>query len=190
VTISATHFALGRGSIPLTLLVLAEFVALVLLPFGLFNVFQWDIPLLDALFRRRHTALLLRTLALSVEAGLPIQNGIAVESEEYPSGWVRRRLRRANVDVAHGRDWVEALRDQGLINPTDAAVLASAQRAGNLTWALRETSASAERRLGYRVQLWSQTLFPIAVLMMGLLVFVFAVAYFFPIVRLIKVLSG
>jgi protein transport protein HofC len=189
-TIQASHWVIGRGGIPTVLLGTLELAALAILPFGLFNVFEWDIPLIDSLFRRRHTALLLRTLALTVEGNQPITHGIAALADDYPSGWVRRRLRKANLDVERGRDWVEALRVQGLINPADAAVLASAQRVGNLPWALRETSKAAERRLGYRLQFWSQTLFPIAVLGVGLVVFVFAVAYFFPIVRLIEVLAG
>jgi protein transport protein HofC len=189
-TIHVGHWLVGRGLIPVVLLAVGEVLALVLLLFGLFNVFQWDIPLVDALFRRRHASLLLRALALTIEGGHPVTLGVGVEAEEYPSGWVRRRLRKVRLDVEHGGDWVESLRDHGLISRSDAAVLAAAQRAGNLTWALRETSNSAERRFGYRVQLWTQTLFPVVVLSIGFLVMVYAVAYFFPIVRLIERLAG
>ena len=103
--------------------------------------------------------------------------------------WVRRRLRKVLREVREGADWVASLRGQGLINQADAAVLSSAQRVGNLPWALRETSSSAERRLSYRLQFWLQILFPVVVMAMGTMVFFYAVAYFMPLVRLIEALA-
>jgi len=57
-------------------------------------------------------------------------------------------------------------------------------------WALRETASASERRIGYRLQFWLQTLFPVLVIAMGGFVLVFCVAYFSPIVILIERLSG
>lgn len=187
-TIQVSHWLIDVGW-PLLVLVLLELLAMGLLPIGLLNIFQWDIPLIDALFRRRHTALLLKALALSVEGNRPLTTGLEVMASEYPSGWVRRRLRKVVRQVREGADWVASLRGQGLINQADAAVLSSAQRVGNLAWALRETSSSAERRLSYRLQFWLQILFPVVVMAMGTLVFFYAVAYFMPLVRLIEALA-
>jgi protein transport protein HofC len=163
---------------------------LIALPLGVLNLFRWDVPLFDRLYRRRHSALLLRSLALTVKGGKPIATGIARLGEEYPSSWVRDRLREVNLDVQQGGDWVESLRGHGLISRAEGAVLASSQRVGNLEWALEEMAASAERRLGYRLQFWLNLLFPVAILTLGLLVFVVAVAFFAPLVSLISRLSG
>ena len=100
------------------------------------------------------------------------------------------RLVRVKRDVEHGSDWVESLSDHGLIRPLDEAVLKSAERVGNLPWALEEMAASNDRRLGYRLQLVLQMLFPLTIIGIGALVFIFAVAYFSPLVKLIKVLAG
>ena len=82
------------------------------------------------------------------------------------------------------RQLVEAWRRRN-----DAAVLASAQRVGNLDWALRELAESSDRRLGYRLQFWLQLIFPLIVLAVGALVFLLAVAYFLPLVTLITKLA-
>jgi protein transport protein HofC len=169
---------------------LFEVAALCLLPLALFNVFQWDLPLFDALFRRRHTALLLRSLALAVEGGRPVGPTLEALATDYPSSWVRRRLRSAAVDTQLGSDWLNSLERRGLLGPSDAAVLASAERAGNLVWALREMAGSNERRLGYRVRVASQIIFPLVVAALGGLVFFMAVAYFSPLVVLIERLAG
>jgi protein transport protein HofC len=90
------------------------------------------------------------------------------------------------LDLTQGKDWCVSLYEQGLLRPADAAVLESARRVGNLSWALRETAENGERRLAYRLQTWVQALFPLFVLLIGALVFVVAVGYFSPLVILIE----
>lgn len=189
-TIQASSWASGPIGLLLVPLVLGELLALLLLLFGAFDFFQWEVPLIDGLFRRRHSALLLRSLALTIEGQRPIGKALDALSEEYPSAWARKRLRKAAFKVSKGGDWALALYEQGLIRRSDAALLLSAQRVGNLPWALREAAAATERRLGHRLRVLSEVLFPVAIVLMGLLVFVFAVAYFYPLVILIERLAG
>jgi type II secretory pathway component PulF len=188
-TANVTHF-FARYFPVLLLVLLLETLFLACLPLALFGLLRWELPFFSALFRRRHATLILRALALTAEGRKPILAGIATLSQAYPARWVRRRLVEVRRDVERGGDWVESLGDHGLIRPSDEAVLTSAQRAGNLGWALAELAEANERRLGYRLQLWLQLLFPALVFALGLLVFVMAVAYFSPIVKLIEVLSG
>ena len=91
--------------------------------------------------------------------------------------------------MSAGGDWCESLKDTGLIARADAAVLAAAQRAGNLEWALEEMAGSALRRQAQRVQVLTQLLFPIALLLVGACAFVFACGLFVPLIRLIEGLA-
>jgi type II secretory pathway component PulF len=68
-------------------------------------------------------------------------------------------------------------------------VLEAAERAGNLSWALRELAEGSERRLGYRMQALAQVLFPLIVILIGGIVFLLAVAYFSPLIRLVEELA-
>lgn len=176
---------------PLTLLlILLETILFSLVPISLFGFFSHGIPFIDSLFRRRHSSLVLRALALTTEGQRPVSDGLKVLATSYPSGWIRRRLKEVVRDTDRGADWVESLGAHSLISVADEAVLRSAQRAGNLPWALREIADTNEKRLGYRMQLWLQMFFPVMIAALGLLVFVMAVAYFSPIARLIEVLAG
>ena len=111
-------------------------------------------------------------------------------ANHYPTGWVRRRLRRVCLEVKEGADWIEALERQWLIRSSEAEVLSSAAAVGNLAWALHELAESAERRLATRIQAAVQTLFPLLVVFLGAMVFVLGVAYFSPLVVLISKLAG
>jgi type II secretory pathway component PulF len=76
-----------------------------------------------------------------------------------------------------------------VIRPADADVLTSAAQVGNLDWALLELAETAERRLAIRVQMLTQTLFPLVVLVLGMAVFIMGMAYFVPLVALITELT-
>jgi MSHA biogenesis protein MshG len=147
------------------------------------------VPVFDRLLGRRHTALVLRSLSLIVEGGKPISRGLGVLADHYPAFWFRRKLRGADAYVRGGVDWIEALRLHGVIRGADAAVLASAETVGNLAWALEELAETAERRLAARIRMVVQTLFPILVVILGMVVFIIATAYFMPLVNLIQNLA-
>jgi protein transport protein HofC len=124
-----------------------------------------------------------------VHATKPIEFGLTLLGDHYPTRWVRRRLIAARTDVRQGADWIESLGHYHLIRAADGEVLRSAAAVGNLGWALDELAESAERRLAIKFQMVIQTLFPLVVLMLGLVVFVTAVGYFAPLVTLISEIS-
>ena len=168
------------------LLLLVEAAAMLALLASFTRWSRLRVPLIDRFLVRKHTALVLRSLAWVVEAGYPITRGLELLMGWYPSKWVRKRLGRVIQDVNHGSDWVDSLAHHGLLRKVDVSVLESARRAGNLPWALRETALSGERRLAYRLQLVLQLLTPMVLFAIGALVALLAVAYFAPLIQIIE----
>lgn len=190
-TLRASHLLSGYALLTFPLIFLVQVGLPLALLAGLFgrSAAWWDVPGVNLVFRRRHSALVMRALSLAVAGRRPIPAVIDRLAVEYPSGWARRRLYHAGQDVQLGGDWADSLAEHGLIRPADAAVFHAAQRVGNLEWALHEAADSADRRLGYRLQFWLQMMFPVLLIGMGGLVALFAVAYFLPLVRLIETLA-
>jgi protein transport protein HofC len=186
--IHASQF-LARFAFPALLLPVFELALLIFLPFSFLGIGSYSVPLFDRLLGRRHTALMLRSLSLMVEAGKPVSLALQILASHYPAFWVRRRLAHVESDVRHGIEWIQALWRQRLIGHADADVLAAAEAVGNLPWALSELAATIERRMAIRFQLAIQTMFPLVVLMLGLVTFILVAAYFLPLVNMIKSLS-
>lgn len=187
-TIQFSHLIVR--SWPMTLLIyLAQLGLVVILPFTFGGWMNYRVPIVDRLLGRRHAALVLRALSVVIEAGRPIGLGLDILAEEYPAGWVRRRLARAAADVRGGADWIGALLRRGVIRKADAELLASAASVGNLPWACRELADTAERRQQLRIQVLIQALFPLAVLAIGLAVAILCLGYFAPIITLIQSLT-
>ena len=111
--------------------------------------------------------LILRSLAVVVAAGRPDAARV-----RDPCSLVSDRLgpqeagSQSSLDASQGIEWTEALYANGLLSASEVGVLASAQRAGNLAWAIRELAETGERRWAYRLQAWAQILFVVVMLVL------------------------
>jgi len=145
-------------------------------------------PLTDRLFFTKHRALILRLFAVAAERGQPFTELVKQLTEgrpNYPSRFARGRLRKVLAALSSGRDWKAALLHGGLVVEADFPMLETAQQAGNLPWVLRLLADQKVRRMVFRWSAFEQIAFPLAVLMLGLVVMFICVGLFIPLVELI-----
>jgi protein transport protein HofC len=188
VCIEITHIFIKYFFLTIPLFLL-QLVLLMLASVSVLGVLPWDLPLIDRLFIRRHSATILRCIARVVEGNRPLAQGFATLARSYPAPWIRKRLEEVARDVESGDDWCEALARSRLIRPAEAVLLESARRVGNLPWALREAAETSERRLAYRYQVLAQWLLPLLLLAIAAVVFFVAVSYFSPLIMLTQRLT-
>lgn len=157
------------------LLVVFAFTALVTIYIG------WmprDALFLGVFTRRYDSAIVLAGLRHGVQLGRPLDQTLLMLSEVYPMKSIRRRLVKAQKEVVSGSNWTKALCQTGLLRKADAALLESAERVGNLSWALHAVSESLLRRSLQSAQRISQVIWPIAVILLGSLVFLISLSVF------------
>jgi len=186
--IMASHWV-GNRSYLLGLAGILEMVGMFYFPFSFFGMPDRGITPIDQIFVRRHSVLILRALAWVLDSGKPLPAGIQALVNWYPVDWVNERLRRVQLDVQHGIDWIASLKSHGLIRSVDVTILESARRVGNLPWALRTVADMGERRFLYRVQLFLQVTYPLLLTLLGLLIGLICVAFFAPLVQVIERLA-
>ena len=148
-----------------------------------------DVPLLCRITAPLESANVLRWTSLAVEREQSLAHFLELLARKYRGRLIRKRLRRASAEIAAGREWTESLRAHRIIQRKDAMLLAAAERARNLPWALREAASSAERAFFYRAHALMQILFPVCVIMLGIAVAVLAAACLLPLVQLIQGLA-
>jgi len=187
-TIGTAHFVAQFGFIfiPILFVVILWFFALC---FQYMAGVRWNLPLINRLARRLDTAVILEALALAAKRNVGFEAEIETLARWYPVRAIRSRLGGVLADMRSGVDWSRSLALRGLIKPAELAVFEAAGRAGNLAWALREMAESNRRRLNYRLHNVVQLLFPVAILVFGVMVAVFVVSYFMPLISLISALS-
>jgi general secretion pathway protein F len=161
----------------------------------LFTWLQWRgtltprFPGLKRMIRWIELAPVLRILALVTRRQQPIPQALETIAMWHPNRWIRYRMRGAVRDLALGITWQESLRRRRLLGEADLAVLAAAERNGNLPWALEQMGDSFSRRAEFRLKAWGEFAMPLVVAAFGLMVALFVVAYFIPLVYLINNLT-
>ncbi len=168
-----------------------------LVPFGLLLVgisyycrwSRYELPFLNRLWRRCDSALLMRTLSLTVGEQRGLGSAVAMLARQYPLPSVGKRLEKATKEIESGVHWCDALRSVGLMNGAEAALLKTAENVGNLEWALGEMSDSVLRRFSFRARATLNVAFPFVLLACGFVVFIFVVGMFLPLISIIQGLS-
>jgi type II secretory pathway component PulF len=161
--------------------------ALLIALFGrLFGFWRRGIPILRGLITRSDTLLIVRSLAIVAAANRPLSDAIDVLSRSFPKRSVRRRLESALERIEAGGDWLDALLSKSLITRDDHRLLDSARRAGNLEWALKELADQGRRRLERRNRSIAAVVNVFAIMTAGGIIFMLALAYYYPLVVLIQ----
>lgn len=131
----------------------------------------------------------LRGLALTTESRLPLEEALAPFIRWQLQAPLHSRLVRVQEAIREGRDCWEELAGEKLLTPREAALLQSAQRAGNLPWALNAVGRRFEESWQFRFLFWLEFVRPVMLISLGVFVAVFDLAFFLPLVKLINDLS-
>jgi len=149
---------------------------------------QLDVAPRNLWIIRRLTALrdsigVLRVIAATVRDEGPILVSLTKMSQSFPNRLLRKRVARAMTDVEKGNHWCDALASSKLINRSDHGLIMAAERAGNLSWALDAMCDRKLRRLGIRLRLWFNILFPLSLLLLGAAVLLILAGFYLPLMN-------
>ena len=147
------------------------------------------LPGLKRVTRWIELAPLLRIFSLVTRTGQPLSATLESMARLHPHGWIRRQMRTALGDIERGFSWQASLKHRGLISDGELAMLAAAERNGNLPWALSELGDSLQRRAEFRLRVFGEFAFPFLLMIVGLLVAFIVFSFFLPLVQLIISLS-
>jgi protein transport protein HofC len=132
---------------------------------------------------------ILRNLSEAVANQTPLSTVLPILTGYHHRPHVRERLTRVELAVEGGSSAWQALLQEGIIRRREAAVLESAQRVGNLPWALSMVADRIDTRHQYLVQWWFEVLRPWLVIAIGLVVAFICIGMFMPLIKLINDLS-
>lgn len=177
------YFGDHAGLIALWMVVVIVGGTIVLVRRGGWSGIDWGF--LSLLYPRLETPGVLRNLAQAVSVRRPLSTALAGLELHHRRRHVRNRIRRVRDEVVQGRDCFGPLCRCGLISAAEAAAFASAERAGNLEWALQGIADNIESRQRARSQVLVETVQPVIVIGLGLVVLCVCIAIFVPLIHMI-----
>ncbi|MCA9020583.1 MAG: type II secretion system F family protein [Planctomycetaceae bacterium] len=169
-------------SIPFTLLILIH----------IGNYYGWSnlrVPFFTAWFPRINTPECLRQIAQSITAQQSPQ--IALNSNSQYHLWSDVKIRSKSVEtrINQGENLWKSLQNAKFISSSEAALCNTAERLGNLPEVLRSLAFSIEQRRNRKLRVLADFLKPVIVCSLGVVVGLFVIALFVPIIQLIYDLS-
>jgi len=99
---------------------------------------------------------------------------------------LQQRAAAVRLGLLAGDPCWELLEEQGFLNSKETKLIESAQSAGNLPWALNILADSLDRKWQYQIQSIIEFIRPIVIVAIGIIVGIFAVAMFLPLIKLIN----
>ncbi len=138
---------------------------------------------------QRATADILRYLGVVAQADKPILGAIDTLSQYHKAGDIRAKLLNVKERLKQGGVLWELLAAKGFLSKQKAALLHTAEVAGDLPYALKEKSLQFEKEHQHRMICFMEYVRVAAILMLCLMTAFFAISLFMPLIQLMNDLS-
>lgn len=187
---NSSDYLVNRGFTPIFFWVGLAIVSLVWML--LRHVVGWSslsIPILMHFHPRRDAPEILRVLAglIRNQAALPEKLQELAQRRGRPD--LGARYHRMGDRLAAGESLSQTLSNEGVLSPAQTEAVAAAERAGHLEFVLFAMADALEKREFRQSSTWAELFKPVSTLICAALVGFIVIAFFLPLIKMLKELS-
>lgn len=147
--------------------------------------YRWDrfklkVPVLGSLLHLSILSRVTRSLAISLEAGLPMIQALTLLSRSAGNEYLAERLLRLRDAVERGEALSHAAGGAGIFTPLVLQMVLVGEETGELTRLLEEVSGYYQREVDYRLRNLTAMLEPMLIIGVGAMVLILALGVFLP----------
>ena len=184
IIMGVSNFAINQW--PLVLLLIgacfASFATYIKTEAGRFN---WDrlklrIPVTGIIVRNAALSRILRSLTISLEAGLPMNDTLRTVAPAIGNEYLAERMSDLGTGIERGESLSHTARASDLFTPLVLQMLALGEETGALPELMNEAADHYEREVDYDLDNLSAALEPILIVAVGAIVLVLALGVFLP----------
>ena len=152
----------------------------------------WDrwklrLPVVGDIVLRATLARIARAFAMVQRSGVPIIQGITLVARGAGNAYVAERVLMMRNAIERGESLLRAASATGLFTPLVLQMIAVGEETGAVDELLDEVAGFYEREVDYDLRNLSQTIEPLLIVMMGVLVLVLALGVFLPMWDLVQI---
>jgi len=139
-----------------------------------------DIPVTGVIVRNAALSRITRSLAVSLNAGLPINETLRTVSDSIGNTWLGEKMGSLSAGIERGESLSNTAASSGLFTPLILQMIALGEETGALPELLDESSDHYKREVDYDLDNLSAALEPILIVTVGVVVLVLALGVFLP----------
>jgi type IV pilus assembly protein PilC len=170
--------------------ILATFARRTKLVNQLFEIIRFDAPLLRSVIRPADLARTTRTLGVLLAAGVPLLDAISICRGLSPWSRWSRFWDRIEEGARNGDGISDRFEAGSLIPGSARAMIAAGERSGRMPTVLNRVADAADEDLEVAVKRVSVMLEPLAIIVLGSVIGVVAIALLLPVFKMSTVVSG
>jgi MSHA biogenesis protein MshG len=183
-TIARDYWWAVLGGIALIVIVIRRWLATVS------GRFQWDrwklkVPAIGPLLHEAILARLSRSLAISLSAGMPMIQTLAVIARATGNAFMTDRILKLRDTVERGEPLSRAAAATGMFSPLVLQMMAVGEETGDLPELLDEAAGFYEREVDHGLKNLSSAIEPVLIVVVGGLVLLLALGIFLPLWEMI-----
>ncbi len=146
---------------------------------------RWDraklrLPVIGIIVKNAAMSRVTRSLAISISAGLPINQTLRTVSASIGNAWLGEKMAALSADIERGESLSRTASDSGLFTPLILQMIALGEETGALPELLDESADYYKREVDYDLENLSAALEPILIVTVGAVVLVLALGVFLP----------
>jgi MSHA biogenesis protein MshG len=146
---------------------------------------RWDrfklaVPVIGELMNQAILSRVIRSLAISLEAGLPMIQALTLLARSAGNAHLAEKLIRLRDAVERGESLSRAAAAVGIFPPLVLQMVAVGEETGELTQLLEEVAGFYQREVDYRLRNLTSMIEPLLIVVVGVMVLVLALGVFLP----------
>jgi MSHA biogenesis protein MshG len=148
--------------------------------------YQWDkfklrLPIAGKIMLKGTLARFARSFALVFKSGVPVVEGLHVVAQVVDNDYIAQRIDHMRDSVERGESILRAAITAGVFTPVVHQMIAVGEETGELDDMMQEVAELYEREVEYEVKTLSETIEPILIISLGIMVLILALGVFLPI---------
>jgi MSHA biogenesis protein MshG len=149
--------------------------------------FKLTVPVAGPIINKATLARFARSLALSMQSGVPVVQGLTTVASVVDNAYLASRIEQMREGVERGESVLRAAAATGVFTPVVLQMIAVGDESGELDDLMLEVAELYERDVDYRVKTLAAQIEPILIVFLGVLVLILALGVFLPIWDLSRV---
>ncbi len=147
--------------------------------------YRWDeyklrLPALGPLAQQSTLARICRTLAITLNAGMPMLQALSVIAKSAGNEYMAERVMQVRSSIERGDPLSRAAHAAGMFTPLVLQMMEIGEETGDLSELLDEVAGFYEREVDYSLQNISAAIEPILIVFVGGMVLILALGVFLP----------
>jgi MSHA biogenesis protein MshG len=154
--------------------------------------YQWSklmlhLPIFGVLIKKILLLRFVQTFATILDAGVPLINGIELSAQSVNNAYMRKKILSMRESIERGNNLTQSAVSTGLFNALEIQILGISEETGELSAMLLQIADFYRREVDYDLKRISDTIEPVLIVILSVVILILAFAVYLPIWDMAKV---